>query len=107
MISQKEEVCLGRQKKLAEREALEADERKKRIDEDEQLEYPGSYGTSNRNGGLKATAGKKPGVRTGAATSSTGVATVAKTNRKVSGSTAGADARAAIKRKTVTGSSKR
>lgn len=105
MISQKEEACQGRQKRLAEREALEADERKKRLDEDDQYEYLGSYGAGARNG-LKAGAGKKAGYRAGPATSSTGVATVAKTNRKVSGTATGPD-KSTTKRKTVTGSSKR
>lgn len=95
---------MGRQKRLAEREALEADERKKRAEEDDQYEYLGSYGAAARNG-LKAAAGKKAGIRAGPSTSSTGVTAVAKTNRKVSGTAAGPE-KSTAKRKTATGSSK-
>ena len=50
-------------KRLDEREALEAEEKRKRMEEDDQFDYLG-YGSSNRNGNFKAT-GAKRGLRVG------------------------------------------
>jgi len=51
-------------KKLDEREAIEAEEKRKRMEEDDQFDYLGGYGASNKNGNFKAT-GAKRGFRTG------------------------------------------
>lgn len=79
---------------------MEAEEKKKRIEEDDQYDYLGSYGQSNRNGGFKGT-GKTRTFRVG---QPQGVTTVpqTKTNRKISTTSAISEK---TKRKTV--SSKR
>lgn len=44
VLQEKEDKCVLRIKKLDEREALEAEEKRKRIEEDDQYDYLGSYG---------------------------------------------------------------
>lgn len=53
LLSEKEDKCLARQKKLLAREALELEEKKKRVEEEDQYEYMGNYGTNNRGAGNK------------------------------------------------------
>ena len=72
------------------------------MEEDDQYDYLGSYGQSNRNGGFKGT-GKTRGFRVGQPTGP-GTQPTTKTSRKISNSAVGEKG---TKRKTVTGSSKR
>ncbi len=78
-LQQKEDACLALMKKLDEREILEAEERKKRIDDEDAYDY---LGIGSKNGNLKG--GIRRGVRgAGAATSSSSV-NPAKGTRKIS-----------------------
>ena len=54
LLQQKEDASVLRQKKLDEREVAEIEEKRKRAEEDDAYDYLGAYGTSNRNGGIKA-----------------------------------------------------
>ena len=106
-LQEREERALLRMKKLDEREQLESEEKRKRIEEDDQFDYLGGYGASMRNGNFNK-GSKTRSFRTGPSQAggigSMGTSTTKKTSKV--GSSALSEVKG-LKRRATIGGTKR